>query len=192
MMEKKRLQFLLDMDGVLVDFISGALDALNKRYQKNITLRQYASEFGAWPTYDYYGITEKDFWKTIDDTRWFWYNLKPMPWYKELYGYLSSMGDVTIVTAPSLSIACIEEKLAWLSRYLNLNVKDVIFANKKYLLTAPGNILIDDYYHNTESFRSFGGKAILVPSSWNTVDLTEEMVFNVIRKELNVMYVWKD
>lgn len=191
-MKKKRLQFLLDMDGVLVDFISGALEALNKEYKKDITLEQYAREFGVWDTYDYYGITQEDFWRTIEAVPYFWLDLKPLPWYKELYDYLSSIGDVTIVTAPSQSMNCIREKYSWLYRYLNLTIKDVVMANKKYLLTAHGNVLIDDYSKNVSEFKGSGGKAVLVPSTWNTVDLTGDIVIDKIRRELNVMYVWKD
>ena len=65
-------------------------------------------------------------------------------------------------------------------------------ANKKYLLTAPGNVLIDDYTKNVNEFRGSGGEAVLVPSNWNTADLTEDIVVDKIRSELNVMYVWKD
>ena len=113
-MERKRLQFLLDMDGVLVDFVSGALEALNKKYKKSTTLEQYVREFGTWGISDYYGITEEEFWKTIEEVPYFWLDLKPFPWYKNLYGYLSSIGDVTIVTAPSQSMNCIREKYSWL------------------------------------------------------------------------------
>jgi uncharacterized HAD superfamily protein len=75
-MEQKRTQILLDMDGVLADFISSAVDSLNRDYGKEITMKQYATEFGAWETYDYYNITVKEFWRSIEKTPNFWLNSK--------------------------------------------------------------------------------------------------------------------
>lgn len=183
-MENRRIQILLDMDGVLVDFMSGAIKALNKAYHKDITLEQYATEFGKWGTYDYYGISKKEFWQAIENVLGFWLDLQPIPWYKELYNYLSSKGDVTITTAPSKSNSCVVQKYRWLEYYLNIKKEDVIMINKKQLLVAPGNILIDDSPDNVDRFSSVGGKAILVPSTWNTVNLTFEQVVYAIDSQL--------
>jgi len=189
-MEERKVQFLLDMDGVLVDFISGALKALNRDYNRTITLEEYASKFGSWNTYDYYGISEEQFWNSIDATNDFWINLQPIPWFKDLYNDLKAMGDVTITTAPSRSNDCVLQKYNWLKKYLNLEKVDIIMCNKKYLLTAPGNILIDDSSKNVESFKSAGGRAILVPSNWNTVNLSYADVFYKIMAEYNLSYSW--
>jgi 5'(3')-deoxyribonucleotidase len=116
----KKVHFLLDMDGVLVDFLSGAIEALNREYNRTITLDQYAKEFGQWGTYDYYGITVKQFWDAIQKTPDFWYNLNPIPWHGQLYQLLSGIGEVTIVTAPSEDPDCAKQKYIWLRKYLDI------------------------------------------------------------------------
>jgi 5'(3')-deoxyribonucleotidase len=174
-----RQQILLDMDGVLVDFLSGALEALNRDFNKKITIEQYADKFAQWATYDYYGITQEEFWDSIHRTPNFWYNLKPMPWYDELYSMLSEIGDVTILTTPSLDPSCASQKLLWLDNYMNIKSDAVFLGSRKYLMAGNG-ILIDDYQKNVEKFKSAGGDAILIPSNWNTNGLTFERIKNTI------------
>jgi len=176
-MEKTRI--LLDMDGVLVDFLSGALIALNRDFNRNVTIEEYAAKFGLWETYDYYNISTREFWESIHSTPDFWYNLKPMPWYKELYEELSKLGEVTIVTTPSADPTCAMQKLQWLDNYMNIKSDAVFLGSRKYLFAGNG-ILIDDYYNNVNKFRAAGGEAVLIPANWNTNGLTYKRVINTI------------
>lgn len=180
-------RILLDMDGVLVDFLSDTIRLLNKAYNKNVTLEQYASEFGQWGTYDYYGISVAEFWKPINEDPTFWLDLKPMPWFKKLYLALSVLGEVTIVTAPSNDPECAKQKLIWLDKHLGINPSSVFLGHRKYLMAGNG-ILIDDYHKNVDAFKAAGGDAILIPSTWNTNNLTFEQIWNVIIKEYKLIY----
>lgn len=174
-----RQQILLDMDGVLVDFLSGALKALNRDFNRDITITEYAEKFAQWETCDYYGISTKQFWTSIENTPFFWLDLEPLPWYKELYELLSELGDVTILTTPSLDPSCAMQKLQWLKKNMNIGSDAVFMGSRKYLMAGNG-ILIDDYHSNVNKFRSAGGEAILVPSNWNTPGLTFERIKNTI------------
>lgn len=180
----EKLHFLLDMDGVLCDFLSGALKALNKEYGKNVTLFDYATNFGKWETYDFYGISEIEFWRAIHNDPVFWYNLEPIPWAKLLLIELQKLGDVTIVTTPSLDPNCASQKLQWLDKYLGIRSSQVFVGSRKHLMAGNG-ILIDDYSNNIEAFKGAGGEAILVPSVWNTYPLSFAMVWDVIIKYIN-------
>jgi 5'(3')-deoxyribonucleotidase len=175
----QKTNFLLDMDGVLADFLSGAIKALNQKFNRTITLNQYATEFGQWGTYDYYGISVNDFWKAIEEVPDFWLNLPMMPWGRELYDHLSHLGEVTIVTSPSMDPNCAIQKLQWLRNNLNVTPDKVFIGSRKYLMAGNG-ILIDDYYKNIISFRDNGGEAILVPSTWNTPNLSWKQVWDAI------------
>ncbi len=121
--KNKRPNILLDVDGVLADFLSGAIKVLNRAYNRDITLEQYAKEWGKWGTYDYYGITVEQFWKPIDETHNFWMDLEPMPWATKLYTALSAVGDVTILTMPNADPNCGRQKLQWLDYHLGIKKK---------------------------------------------------------------------
>lgn len=45
---------------------------------------------------------------------------------------------------------------------------------------AGNGILIDDYHKNVEAFKDAGGEAILIPSNWNAVGVTFDMIKNTI------------
>jgi 5'(3')-deoxyribonucleotidase len=170
---------LLDMDEVLVDFFSGALDALNNRFAKHVTTEDFVKDNGGWDMAKYYGISNAQFWVTIENTPNFWLNLKPQPWYKELYDRLSKDHRVTVLTSPSQDPDCAKQKLQWLKNYLSINSDQVMIGSRKELLAGNG-ILIDDYPVNVNKFTDAGGMAILVPATWNTPNLTFDKVWSAI------------
>ena len=175
--------FLLDMDGVLSDFTSGTLHLLNKELKRDISTEEYVDKHYGWSIQEAYNITDSEFWSFIEQEPLFWLDLRPFPWAKELVDFLRLMGDVTIVTSPSLDPDCVKQKLQWLRRHLNIESNDVFLGSKKYLMAGNG-ILIDDFPKNVEKFQYHGGKAILVPSNWNTNNLTFEEVKQTILNNL--------
>ncbi len=181
--KNKRPNILLDVDGVLADFLSGAIKVLNRAYNRDITLEQYAKEWGKWGTYDYYGITVEQFWKPIDETHNFWMDLEPMPWATKLYTALSAVGDVTILTMPNADPNCGRQKLQWLDYHLGIKPDAVMLGARKYLLAGNG-VLIDDYHKNVDTFKAYGGQAILIPSTWNKFDTSFEEIWDIISKQL--------
>lgn len=180
----KKLNILCDLDGVLVDFLSGAICELNKAYNRNVTLERYSKEFGQWGTYDYYGITVGEFWQPINDCPNFWLNLEPFPWTTKLFTALSALGEVTIVTAPSNDPECSKQKLMWLDKHLGVKSSAVFLGHRKYLMAGNG-ILIDDYHKNVDAFKEAGGQAILIPSTWNKFDVTFEEIWEIISKQIS-------
>lgn len=173
---------LLDLDGSLNCFASAALKKLNTAYpEKAMTLEEYRKV----PTFDMadrFQISQGDFWKAIDNNN-FWDEIEPFPWAEKLYRRLGYIAPVTISTSPSLNPDCIPQKLKWLERILGVKSDKVMFGGRKYLMARPDNLLIDDYPRNTEKFIAAGGRAVLIPSSWNTEGLCYEMVDNAIQME---------
>lgn len=175
---------LLDLDGTLSDFFTDALYLLNKKYCKNtpITAEEYRKE----PTFnmaDKFYISQEEFWQTIEADQYFWSNMSPFPWAKGLYNLLSEFAPVTISSSPSLNPRCIPDKLEWLNKHLGVKSDSCMFGGRKYLMAKPDTLLIDDYPKNVEKFIEAGGKAVLVPSSWNTEDLSFDKVVAAIIKE---------
>ena len=177
------MNFLLDMDGVLSDFTSSALKLFNKELNRNVTIEEYVDKQLGFNIEQIYGISINEFWQIINNEPIFWLKLKPFAWAQELVKFLREMGDVTIVTTPSLDPECAKQKLQWLDAYLNIKSSDVFLGAKKYLMAGNG-ILIDDYHKNVEKFQQNNGKAILIPSNWNTKDLNFDLVKQTILNNL--------
>jgi 5'(3')-deoxyribonucleotidase len=93
---------------------------------------------------------------------------------------LRKIAPVIICSAPNKNPQCVAQKMQWLKQHLNIESPDVAFVKKKYLLAKPGNVLIDDYKVNTDKFFAHGGLSILIPSNWNTEDLSFDKVWKVI------------
>ena len=162
---KKEQHILLDMDGVLCNFIQGALDAHGSDIAHD--------EINDWNIEKRLGITGTEFWDKMKGYD-FWFNLKPYPWYKTLYKRLKSeYFDVTIVTSPSNDSECCQAKLDWLKKYLKIKPEDVFVGTKKYLLANNNNILIDDNRKNCEEFAEYGGPYVVFPQKWNGFEIAD-------------------
>jgi 5'(3')-deoxyribonucleotidase len=172
-------QILLDMDGVLADFTKAALRAMNKIYGKTTTIQQYAVEFGKWGINDFYGVPMSKMWEAVDNTPGFWLDIEPIEWYQKLYDALSEIGQVTILTQPGEDPECSKQKLQWLDLYMGIKSDAVFMGARKYLMAGNG-ILIDDYVENINKFRTAGGTAVLIPSTWNDPDITFDKVWKAI------------
>lgn len=176
--------FLLDMDGVISDIFSGLLTFLNETYSRDVDIESYLSGGGTYDVGKFYGLSNKDLWEEIiPEEKKFWLDMPAFPWTLELYNFLRSQGEVTIVSKPTKDPQCSVDKLIWLKRVLNIDRDDVFLGAKKYLMAGNG-ILIDDYPGNIEEFRLYGGKAILLPSNWNTSNLSFELIKNTIIQNL--------
>ena len=173
------------MDGVLCDFFGGALDICNKLTGENYTKEEYVDQYGKWGINDFYNIPIDEMWKAIENDKTFWHCLDPISYAQELYSLLSDYGNITIVTSPSMCRESATHKLAWLALYFSISPKDVFIGSKKHLMAGNG-ILIDDWKENCDSFNKNGGFSILVPSEWNTKNLTLDMVWEPISKSLNL------
>jgi 5'(3')-deoxyribonucleotidase len=183
MMNKDQVNIFLDMDEVLSGFFEHAMELLNEQLGTNVTKDEYIDKEFGWKMHKAFDIDEGEFWEIIDDDITFWENIKPLPWAVELYEYLTTIGEVTIVSSPSKDPNCWAAKVWWLENYLGITSKDIILGSKKYLLAGNG-VLIDDSPSNIEKFKAAGGKGILVPATWNTKGLTFEQIKEVIDKGL--------
>lgn len=169
------MNILLDLDGVLSDFFTEALFRLNENFDGNITAAEYIKH----NTFDMarvFGITSVEFWETLEQDCDFWNSLKPFPWAQLLLDILSDKGEVTICSSPSYHPICAAQKIQWCLDHLKINSSAVMLGGRKYLMARPDAILIDDFPKNVKAFRAAGSRAILVPSNWNTHNLTLQKV----------------
>src|SRR5574337_562196 len=153
-----RKKILLDMDGVIADFIGGAARIHGKD----------ASTVATWDFLEEWEIAPKDFWSPLG--RDFWANLNPTD---EAFGIVKmcecAVGpeNVCLLSSPCLTDGCMEGKLDWIRRHFPQYSRRYLFGPKKEFCSSADRLLIDDSDANCASFRHAGGQAFLFPRPWN-------------------------
>lgn len=158
---------LLDVDGVLVDFVGGALRAHGSDL-KVTDLNQYQLE-------PQLGITPVEFWRVINALGpEFWRDLEPYPWFDHLYYGLKAIGRVMLVTKPSWSVHSYTGKKLWIDKTFGPRFREWVPLADKDLLARPTRCLVDDSTDNIASFLTAGGEACLFPQPWNGGSIPDE------------------
>lgn len=149
----------LDMDGVITDFVEAAGVAIG--HPNHVPQR--------WDYFETLGMTQDQFWEHIDARgEDFWTNLRPYPWFLELFGAMQRQGrKVFITSTPSRARWSASGKIKWLRTHLNDTYNDYIFLTDKTVLAGPGRVLVDDNERSCVAFREAGGKAVIFPQPWN-------------------------
>lgn len=135
-----RLRILLDVDGVLADFLTPALATINRKMKSNHRLEDMRS----WHLFDAFGVPKKlqdecyDEWKAPGWCR----NLSVYSGAKEGVDELRKLGDVFIVTSPMNGETWTNERERWLAHHFAFDRKHVIHAEPKWV--CSGDVLIDD------------------------------------------------
>jgi len=161
---------LLDVDGVLCDFVGGAT--------------RLCAEVGHKLVVDCHDFTDKlqrdhrDVWRHYmkrSAERGFCYNLSA---YHNILGFveaLQELGDVVAVTSPlSHSPHWHYERLKWLTMWAGIQRQNVIFAKHKDLVV--GDFLVEDNFANLEAWHrrwrgahndGYSSRALLVGHDYN-------------------------
>ena len=196
-------QLYCDMDGVLVDFVAGAMDLINEaldnpeKYQdipEYIALQRRLELEGREhiETIDlekpeYRGVKAEE---VMPEARammkvliheagadW-WANLPWMPGGRELWRYIAAHHDPQILTAPMGNCeGCEEGKIQWVEQNLGLTVEKIVLTDEKFVL-AENNVLIDDFEINTIPWKNHGGLAIKHIATETTIAEIEEACQN--------------
>lgn len=161
----------LDMDGVLVNFVRGALDHLGSGAEMNDITWDFPKDvFGYSDAYD------PTFWAHFA-TEEFWANLDWTPEGQSLLKGVEEMvgqENIGLLTTPMDIAGCIEGKKQWVKKHLPKYQKQLIVTPAKYLLSGLGKLLVDDHDPNLHKFtrtpqgHPSGGRAVLVPRPWNS------------------------
>jgi len=167
---------LLDVDGVCVDFMRGALLAHGSDFQvKDMT--SYRLE-------PYIGVTPTEFWRVIDAAGpEFWRDLDVYPWFDQLYNGFKALGRVLFVTQPGWSWQSYAGKKMWFDKMFGRQFRDIHLTSSKDLLAQPTRVLVDDSPEHIASFLAAGGEACLFPQPWNGgLEPTEATIADVIAR----------
>lgn len=172
---------ILDMDGVLTDFVKAALPLFGKDIDYPITKTNMEEALG---------ITTNEFWGAIEKAGHDWW--ANMPETLECDEILNLCQHFVISTSPLMSVHAVTGKIEWLRKKFGSKFNNYMVGKQKQLMSKPGNILIDDFETNVNKFRSVSnpGDAILVPRPWNKgrdLNLRGMQLVKYIKHELRII-----
>jgi hypothetical protein len=155
------MQIFLDLDGVIRDFVAGAI----KHFELKATYEDVIHYNWLYERVKkVYGLSKIGFWESLD--RDFWLSLPLTDYALEMLALMLPYKP-TILTAPTLNSAGPTQ--AWIRK----NLPDY-FHDKRYLIgpakascAHKGALLIDDKGGNISSFIAAGGYGLLFPRPWN-------------------------
>jgi hypothetical protein len=154
------LHILLDLDGVLVDFVRGSCEALGLDPLPPAEVR--------WNFYEQLGLSGEEFWPKLGKDFW-----AGLPWTEEGPSLVEALESsfpkesIAILSSPCRTPGCAEGKIAWIEKNLPQYVGRYFLGTAKYFLAGPRKILLDDYDRNVENFTRNGGVGVLTPRPWN-------------------------
>lgn len=152
---------MLDLDGVIVDFVRGVLTFHNSgtKYQDI----RWNLEKQVRPD-----LTAPEFWETLGYD--FWLSLPFTPFGQALVKNLIRMvgtDNICVCTSPCRTIGSIEAKIEWIRQNLPELQRKFMVTPVKQFAASPDRILIDDNDDNCRKFEEAGGKSVLIPQPWN-------------------------
>lgn len=174
------IKCFLDLDGVLVDFVSGAC----KIHGIPIDYTQSENR-GKWDIEQLMGISSSDFWKPLEFD--FWANLEWMSDGKEILKSVErtfGRDNIAILTSPSKNIGCASGKVVWLEKNMPEYARQYIISPVKHFCAGPKTVLIDDSDQNIKDFEWAGGKGILVPRPWNSLHTVRSFAYDAMAYQI--------
>lgn len=183
---------LVDMDGVLVDLVGGALKLFNIEQ----TVEQFcANHLGDWHIDVRCGVPKHRFYESM--TEEFWINLDWMPDGKEILRIVEStfgVENVYLWTSPISTDGCYDGKKKWVLRNMPTQYHRsgrLVVGAAKFLGACSKKILIDDSDHNIEAFREAGGHVCLVPRLWNVEHSVRHQATDIVMARLHERVQWQ-
>jgi 5'(3')-deoxyribonucleotidase len=156
-------QILLDMDGVIVDFVKGVcgLHGRTNPYLNGKNINEFGMD-------KIWGLSASDFWK--DCGYEFWSSLEFSPEAESVISRVEECvgpENICLLTAPCATAGCIDGKREWVRKFMPAYSKRLLVGSSKEFLAAPGRLLIDDRNENVWSYVKASGPAFLFPRPWN-------------------------
>lgn len=152
-------KLLLDMDGVIVDFIRGVIE-----YHKlDIAYEDVLLDISKQSRMD-----PRDFYEPLSEE--FWTSLKWTPdGGKILSGILDfvDVSQICLCTAPLMTKGCAQGKINWIEQNLPVFRRQYLIGTAKQFAASPTTLLVDDSPRNCSEFAEAGGAYFLYPRPWN-------------------------
>jgi 5'-nucleotidase len=154
-------RILLDVDGVLADFATMAVN-----YARSRGVDATHANLSQWDLFKAMGCEHlQDDFDAFVNACSAGASLTPYAGSRAFYTALCQLGEVVIVTSPYKKAAtwCYDRRL-WLRKWFNTEFgePEIVFTSAKYLVR--GDVLIDDGPHNVNEFP---GPVVIIDRPWN-------------------------
>ena len=162
------MRILLDLDGVLVDFVGGACRIHGRPDPFAEPL--IPEVVGNFSMDKIWGMGLDTFWKPMKMPS-FWKGLEFMPDAKEILELCEQavgMDNVCLLTSPSRGSGPVVGKINWIEKNMPEYSRRYLIGPAKQFCAGPDSVLVDDSNRNIEDFVEAGGNVILVPRAWNS------------------------
>lgn len=142
----RKLRFLVDVDEVLADFRTPALEVMS-----SVMGRRYSiHDFDVWDIFSVLDGPKKDLVLSIIDKQGFCHDLQPFPEAQKAIAELQTMCEVYVVTSPYHSLSWVYERNLWLKTHYGFDKSQVVHTSAKYLVR--GDIFLDDKPDHVEAW----------------------------------------
>ena len=163
-MSLKRPRVLLDVDGVLADFLNEFLE-----FGNSLTGVRYKKEdIKKWDIFSYFDEENcKKCIKYLSDPG-FAAGLEPYEGSKAALEKIKELAELFIVTVPVYSsVTWVYERTMWLKKHFNINSDQIVYTASKELVT--GDIFVDDRPEHVSAWKhqNPSGIAILWSQEYN-------------------------
>jgi 5'(3')-deoxyribonucleotidase len=157
------MKCLVDMDGVLVDFVNPVCKTHNVPNPFN-----NPKNWGNFNVETMLDMSVEDFWRPLDYDWWM-----SLPLFPEAEIILSicctffGEENVSLLSNPSHSPDCIKAKMNYIQQKLPAFKKRFLLGPAKEFCAGSNNLLVDDSDRNIEKFVGAGGIGFTYPRPWN-------------------------
>jgi hypothetical protein len=157
------LAVFFDMDGVLCDFVRGALMFHGREDMPYCDVR--------WGIEAQLGLSPTDFWKDLSFGFW-----SALPAYADGMSLLAAAerlvgaDRIALLTSPCDTAGCCDGKREWVAKHLPAYRRRLFMGSAKELFAGPTKVLVDDHDANVKAFSAAGGRTVQPPRPWNTMD----------------------
>lgn len=160
------MKCLLDIDGVLADFVGGACRAHGRQSPYDDADPETAYSYDVASLWN---MTPGEFWAPLDSAD-FWRGLDLTADGLDILNILErqfKQKNICLLTSPSMSPYSIVGKIQWIREHYPDYAGRCLIGPCKEFCAHRGAILVDDCDANVVRFIEHGGGAILVPRPWN-------------------------
>lgn len=165
-------EVLLDMDGVLVNWVKAA----GQLY--GVDLYADRANRGKWQCNEFVGLNYDEFSRPMDLK--FWTNLEWMPDGRTILAILEDQfgkENICLLSDPRGCVNAMEGKLRWIKQHMPGYEKRYLFGPAKFFAGAENRILVDDYDKNIDEFTQRRLPSLQVPRLWNRLHFIEPVEY---------------